>query len=112
MWQVYEALSSIPNAKFTIAAAFGNVHGVYAPGNVKLKPEILHNTQAFVAAKLGLPEGAKPVKFVFHGGSGSSVEDIRCGTARSSPAPILPHTPLLSSSTPPRGHAHLSVSHH
>ena len=77
VWQVYEALSQVPNAKFTIAAAFGNVHGVYAPGNVKLTPDILHNSQKFVSKKLGLPEGSKPVKFVFHGGSGSSVEDIR-----------------------------------
>jgi len=77
VWRVYQALSSVPNAKFTVAAAFGNVHGVYAPGNVHLKPEILHNTQKFVSAKLGLPEGSKPVKFVFHGGSGSSVEDIK-----------------------------------
>ena len=62
---------------FTVAAAFGNVHGVYAPGNVRLEPEILHNTQTYISEKLDLPEGSKPVKFVFHGGSGSSVEDIR-----------------------------------
>eukprot|EP00614_Pseudopedinella_elastica_P020218 CAMPEP_0172650778 /NCGR_PEP_ID=MMETSP1068-20121228/242458_1 /TAXON_ID=35684 /ORGANISM="Pseudopedinella elastica, Strain CCMP716" /LENGTH=398 /DNA_ID=CAMNT_0013465149 /DNA_START=551 /DNA_END=1747 /DNA_ORIENTATION=- len=77
VWQVYEALSAVPNAQFTVAAAFGNVHGVYAPGNVRLEPEILHNSQKFIAEKLGLPEGSMPVKFVFHGGSGSSVEDIQ-----------------------------------
>merc|ERR1719267_520587 len=77
VWQVYEALASVPNGHFTVAAAFGNVHGVYAPGNVKLEPEILHNTQKYISEKLGLPEGSKPVSFVFHGGSGSSVDDIQ-----------------------------------
>ena len=48
VWQVYEALASIPNGNFTVAAAFGNVHGVYAPGNVSLKPVILHNTQKYI----------------------------------------------------------------
>mmetsp|Transcript_25933 Transcript_25933/g.77257 ORF Transcript_25933/g.77257 Transcript_25933/m.77257 type:complete len:453 (+) Transcript_25933:60-1418(+) len=76
VWQVYQALSSVPKAMFTVAAAFGNVHGVYAPGNVSLKPEILHNTQKFISEKLG-GDDKKPVSFVFHGGSGSSVEDIR-----------------------------------
>lgn len=77
VYQVFETLSAVPNAQFTIAAAFGNVHGVYAPGNVQLKPEILHNCQAYISEKLGLPEGSKPASFVFHGGSGSSVEDIQ-----------------------------------
>jgi len=76
VWQVYEALSSVPNGNFTVAAAFGNVHGVYAPGNVELRPEILHNTQKYIKEKLGCAED-KPVKFVFHGGSGSSKEDIQ-----------------------------------
>ena len=76
VWQVYEALSSVPNGNFTVAAAFGNVHGVYAPGNVSLKPVILHNTQEYIKEKLGC-ESDKPVSFVFHGGSGSSLEDIR-----------------------------------
>merc|ERR1711879_9524 len=76
VWQVYEALSSVPNGNFTVAAAFGNVHGVYAPGNVSLKPVILHNTQKYIKEKLGC-ESDKPVSFVFHGGSGSSLEDIR-----------------------------------
>jgi len=77
VWQVYEKLSSIDGAMFTVAAAFGNVHGVYSPGNVRLEPEILHNSQKYISEKLGLKEGSKPVSFVFHGGSGSSVEDIQ-----------------------------------
>ena len=76
VWQVYETLSSVPNGNFTVAAAFGNVHGVYAPGNVSLKPVILHNTQKYIKEKLGC-DSDKPVSFVFHGGSGSSLEDIR-----------------------------------
>ena len=70
----YERLKAIsPN--FTIAAAFGNVHGVYKPGNVKLTPKILDNSQKFVQEKFGT--GEKPINFVFHGGSGSSLEEIR-----------------------------------
>lgn len=70
----YEELSMIsPN--FTIAASFGNVHGVYKPGNVKLTPKILDNSQKFVSEKHGL--GEKPIDLVFHGGSGSSLEEIR-----------------------------------
>lgn len=70
----YEELSKIsPN--FTIAAAFGNVHGVYKPGNVKLEPKILRNSQQFIQEKFGTAE--LPVNFVFHGGSGSSREEIR-----------------------------------
>ncbi|HEY3373299.1 MAG TPA: class II fructose-bisphosphate aldolase [Prolixibacteraceae bacterium] len=70
----YEELSKIsPN--FTIAASFGNVHGVYKPGNVKLTPIILDNSQKYVSEKHGL--GEKPVDFVFHGGSGSTLEEIR-----------------------------------
>merc|ERR1712084_33002 len=76
VWQVYEALSSVPNGNFTVAAAFGNVHGVYAPGNVELKPVILHNTQKFIAEEIK-SEDPLPTLFVFHGGSGSSREDIR-----------------------------------
>jgi fructose-bisphosphate aldolase class II len=73
--QFYEALKAIsPN--FTIAAAFGNVHGVYKPGNVKLEPKILRNSQEYIKEKHGLAE-AHPVSFVFHGGSGSSHEEIR-----------------------------------
>lgn len=60
---------------FTVAAAFGNVHGVYSPGNVELKPEILHNSQLHIEKTLGT--GPKPVYFVFHGGSGSPQNQIR-----------------------------------
>jgi len=76
VYEVYKALSAVPGARFTVAAAFGNVHGVYAPGNVKLTPEILHNTQKYITEQEGSEDG-KPVLFVFHGGSGSSREDIR-----------------------------------
>jgi len=72
----YEQLSQVPNGQFTCAASFGNVHGVYAPGNVDLQPVILHNTQAYMKEKLGC-DSDKPMKFVFHGGSGSSKEDIQ-----------------------------------
>merc|ERR1712151_687911 len=72
----YEQLSQVPNGAFTCAASFGNVHGVYAPGNVDLKPVILHNTQEYMSEKLG-GEDKKPMFFVFHGGSGSSKEDIK-----------------------------------
>jgi len=70
----YEHLKKISN-RFTIAAAFGNVHGVYKPGNVKLQPIILKNSQEFVQKKFST--GDKPVHFVFHGGSGSTQEEIR-----------------------------------
>jgi fructose-bisphosphate aldolase class II len=71
----YEALKAVsPN--FTIAAAFGNVHGVYKPGNVKLEPKILKNSQEYIKNKHSLSDD-KPVSFVFHGGSGSSKEEIR-----------------------------------
>lgn len=71
----YEELSAI-SPRFTIAAAFGNVHGVYKPGNVKLQPKILHNSQEFLRQKHSITE-ALPIDFVFHGGSGSSQEEIR-----------------------------------
>ncbi|KUF42027.1 class II fructose-bisphosphate aldolase [Myroides marinus] len=70
----FEELSKV-SKRFTIAASFGNVHGVYKPGNVKLTPVILKNSQEYVAKKHNL--GHNPVDFVFHGGSGSSVEEIR-----------------------------------
>lgn len=69
----YEQLMKVSD-KFTIAAAFGNVHGVYKPGNVQLRPIILHNSQVYVQEKFGTAE--KPINFVFHGGSGSSPEEI------------------------------------
>ncbi|HAQ38206.1 MAG TPA: class II fructose-bisphosphate aldolase [Saprospirales bacterium] len=70
----YEILSGI-SENFTIAASFGNVHGVYKPGNVKLTPKILLNSQNFIQQKHNTAD--KPVNFVFHGGSGSSREEIR-----------------------------------
>jgi len=76
VWYSYQELSKVPNGMFTCAASFGNVHGVYAPGNVDLQPVILHNSQKYISEKLGSKDG-KPMWFVFHGGSGSSVEDIQ-----------------------------------
>ncbi len=70
----YEKLSAIGDL-FTVAAAFGNVHGVYKPGNVELRPVILHNSQTFIQEKF--KTGEKPVYFVFHGGSGSPQDQIR-----------------------------------
>ena len=70
----YEELSKVSD-QFTIAAAFGNVHGVYKPGNVKLTPKILKNSQEFITEKYGVEENH--IDFVFHGGSGSTVEEIR-----------------------------------
>ena len=70
----YEQLSEISD-KFTVAAAFGNVHGVYKPGNVKLTPKILKNSQDYISKKFNVAENT--VNFVFHGGSGSTVEEIR-----------------------------------
>lgn len=70
----FEELSKI-SPRFTVAAAFGNVHGVYKPGNVKLTPKILKNSQEFVSNKFGVPHNH--IDFVFHGGSGSSLEEIR-----------------------------------
>lgn len=72
----YEELMKV-SPRFTIAAAFGNVHGVYKPGNVKLQPKILYNSQVYVQEKFGTDE--HPIDFVFHGGSGSTVEEIREG---------------------------------
>jgi fructose-bisphosphate aldolase class II len=72
----YEALGGGEDGVYLTALTFGNVHGVYKPGNVKLRPEILREAQAAVAAKLGQPEGSKPFNLVFHGGSGSSAEEI------------------------------------
>ena len=70
----YEELKKVSD-QFTVAAAFGNVHGVYKPGNVQLTPKILRNSQTYVQEKFGT--GDNPVDFVFHGGSGSTVEEIR-----------------------------------
>ena len=70
----YEQLSEVSD-KFTVAAAFGNVHGVYKPGNVELRPSILKKSQDYLAKHKNTPE--KPIYFVFHGGSGSSRKDIQ-----------------------------------
>ena len=70
----FEQLSKV-SSRFTVAAAFGNVHGVYKPGNVKLTPKILKKSQEYISEKLNLPDNT--VDFVFHGGSGSSIEEIR-----------------------------------
>merc|ERR1740127_389712 len=72
VWGVWEALAPI-SEKFTIAAAFGNVHGVYKPGNVVLQPDLLDSFQKYMELKVGIP---KPFFFVFHGGSGSEKSDI------------------------------------
>ena len=70
----YEELLKV-SPQFTIAAAFGNVHGVYKPGNVKLTPKILRNSQEYLTKNYNVPENT--IDFVFHGGSGSTVEEIR-----------------------------------
>ncbi|WP_445385624.1 class II fructose-bisphosphate aldolase [Robiginitalea sp. IMCC44478] len=70
----YEELSKVSH-RFTIAAAFGNVHGVYKPGNVKLTPKILKNSQEYISKKYQVEENH--IDFVFHGGSGSTLEEIR-----------------------------------
>jgi fructose-bisphosphate aldolase class II len=73
IYMVYDELSKISD-QFTVAAAFGNVHGVFSPGNVKLEPKILTRAQAYISDKLQdkAPVDKKPVKFVFHGGSGTT----------------------------------------
>ncbi|MDT5190671.1 MAG: fructose-bisphosphate aldolase, class, partial [Mycobacterium sp.] len=71
-----DALGAGEHGKYLLAATFGNVHGVYKPGNVKLKPEVLAEGQAVASKKLGLPAGSKPFDFVFHGGSGSLKSEI------------------------------------
>ncbi|MET7990372.1 class II fructose-bisphosphate aldolase [Amycolatopsis sp. NPDC005232] len=72
-----DALGSGENGRYLLAATFGNVHGVYKPGNVKLRPDVLKGGQEAAAKKLGLDAGAKPFELVFHGGSGSLPEEIR-----------------------------------
>jgi fructose-bisphosphate aldolase, class II len=70
------ALGTGENGRYLTALTFGNVHGVYKPGNVKLRPEILKHAQEAIVEKLGLAAGSKPFDLVFHGGSGSSPEEI------------------------------------
>jgi fructose-bisphosphate aldolase class II len=72
-----KALGSGENGRYLLAATFGNVHGVYKPGNVKLRPIVLKGGQQVASRALGLPEGSKPFDLVFHGGSGSTLEEIR-----------------------------------
>jgi len=71
-----KALGTGENGRYLTALTFGNVHGVYKPGNVKLRPEILKSAQEAVIKELGLPEGSRPFDLVFHGGSGSTAEEI------------------------------------
>jgi fructose-bisphosphate aldolase, class II len=71
-----EALGAGEHGKYLLAATFGNVHGVYKPGNVKLRPDVLAEGQTVASAKLGLPGDSKPFDFVFHGGSGSLKSEI------------------------------------
>ncbi|MBE1496549.1 fructose-bisphosphate aldolase class II [Amycolatopsis lexingtonensis] len=72
-----DALGAGEKGRYLLAATFGNVHGVYKPGNVKLRPDVLKGGQEAAAKKLGLDAGAKPFELVFHGGSGSLPEEIR-----------------------------------
>ncbi|WP_138756943.1 class II fructose-bisphosphate aldolase [Modestobacter altitudinis] len=72
-----EALGLGEKGVYLLAATFGNVHGVYKPGNVKLRPDVLQRGQSVVAEQLGLGADAKPFNLVFHGGSGSDLADIR-----------------------------------
>jgi fructose-bisphosphate aldolase class II len=75
------ALGSGEKGRYLLAATFGNVHGVYKPGNVKLRPDILAQGQQVASERLGLPAGSKPFDLVFHGGSGSSLEEIRAAVS-------------------------------
>lgn len=75
--RVAEELGTGENGRYILAATFGNVHGVYKPGNVTLRPEILKQGQDVVTSELGLESGSKPFDLVFHGGSGSTLEEIR-----------------------------------
>jgi fructose-bisphosphate aldolase class II len=71
-----EMLGAGDRGRYLLAATFGNVHGVYKPGNVQLRPAVLKTGQQVAAGKLGLPDDAKPFYLVFHGGSGSLLEEI------------------------------------
>ncbi|MGF7235731.1 MAG: class II fructose-bisphosphate aldolase [Frankia sp.] len=77
MWRTAEVLGVGEKGRYMLAATFGNVHGVYKPGNVKLRPSILKDGQTYVAEKLSQPADAKPFDLVFHGGSGSDLSEIR-----------------------------------
>ena len=71
-----DALGTGENGRYLLAATFGNVHGVYKPGNVKLRPEVLDEGQKVATKKLGLADGSQPFDYVFHGGSGSEASKI------------------------------------
>lgn len=71
-----DALGTGEKGRYLLAATFGNVHGAYKPGAVQLRPDVLKRGQQVAAEKLGLPEGSKPFELVFHGGSGSLLEEI------------------------------------
>ncbi len=75
--ETIDALGTGEKGRYLLAATFGNVHGVYKPGNVHLRPDVLRTGQQVAARKLGLPDGSKPFQLVFHGGSGSTLDDIR-----------------------------------
>ncbi len=77
MWRTAEVLGVGDKGRYLLAATFGNVHGVYKPGNVKLRPSILKDGQTYVAEQLGDAPDAKPFDLVFHGGSGSDLSEIR-----------------------------------
>ncbi len=79
--ETIEVLGTGEKGRYLLAATFGNVHGVYKPGNVKLRPEILEQGQEVTAGKLGLPAGSKPLDLVFHGGSGSLPEEIEAAVS-------------------------------
>ena len=70
-----DALGTGEKGRYLLAATFGNVHGVYKPGNVQLRPSVLKSGQETAVAKLGLAAGSKPFDLVFHGGSGSLLEE-------------------------------------
>jgi fructose-bisphosphate aldolase class II len=76
MWLAAQALGTGERGRYMMAATFGNVHGVYKPGNVKLRPSILDDGQRFVSKNLGRAEDSKPFDLVFHGGSGSTLDEI------------------------------------
>jgi fructose-bisphosphate aldolase class II len=76
MWRTAEVLGTGERGRYMLAATFGNVHGVYKPGNVKLRPSILRDGQQYVAQRLGLSPDARPFDLVFHGGSGSDLTEI------------------------------------
>ena len=96
VYEVYTALNAVKGGRFTIAAAFGNVHGVYSPGNVQLTPDILHNCQKYIKEKDSC-DAEKPATFVFHG-TAQPPTPLQLGIAARRPLP----RPLLLALAPPR----------